>query len=130
MLLDEAGFIVLYIVNAELDTDMGNMVNITELIQAVVKIAEKYYDKKFDAEGLDYSRFITHMKFFGQRLFQNKMAEDDEDDSLRESIKNSYKNDYSCAVKIRGYIFSKYNKAVTEEEMAFLTIHLRRISKA
>lgn len=37
---------------------------------------------------------------------------------------------YNCAVKIRGYISSKYNKSVTEEEMAFLTIHLRRVSRA
>ncbi len=130
LLLDEAGFIALHIVNAELDTSMSNMVDITELIQAVVKIAEKFYDKKFDVEGLDYSRFITHMKFFGQRLFKNKMAQDDEDASLRESIKAAYGKDYSCAVKIRGYISSKYNRAVTEEEMAFLTIHLRRISRA
>lgn len=130
LLLDEAGFIALHIVNAELDTDMSNMVKITELMQAVVTIAEKYYGKTFNVEGLDYSRFITHMKFFGQRLFNSKMAPDDDDDSLRESIKTSYKKDYNCAVKIRGYISSKYNKSVTEEEMAFLTIHLRRISKA
>ncbi|MCD8091223.1 MAG: PRD domain-containing protein, partial [Clostridiales bacterium] len=130
LLLDEAGFIALHIVNAELDTSMSNMVDITELMQAVVKIAEKFYDKKFDVEGLDYSRFITHMKFFGQRLFKNKMAPDDEDSDLRESIKAAYGRDYSCAVKIRGYISSKYNKSITEEEMAFLTIHLRRISKA
>ena len=125
---DEAGFIALHIVNAELDTDMSNMVNITEMIQAVTEIVKKYYGIELDTESLDYSRFITHMKFFGQRIFMNKMAVDD-DMTFNRMIRERYSEDYNCAVKIRGYISRKYNKIISEEEMIFLTVHLRRISK-
>lgn len=125
---DEAGFIALHIVNAELNMDMGNMVNITEMIQAVTDIVRNYYGIEPDRESLDYSRFITHMKFFGQRVFQNKLAADD-DMTFNRMIRERYREDYNCAVKIRGYISAKYNKIISEEEMIFLTVHLRRISR-
>lgn len=125
---DEAGFIALHIVNAELDTDMNNMVDITEMIQAVIEIVRKYYNIELNTETLDYSRFITHMKFFGQRLFKNQIATDD-DITLHNMIRERYRKDYDCAVKIRGYISAKYNKIISEEEMIFITVHLRRISK-
>ncbi len=125
---DEAGFIALHIVNAALDTNINDIVSITEMIQSIVAIVKKYYNMEFDTETLDYSRFIVHMKFFGQRLFKNKIAADD-DTTLQNMIKERYSHDYECAVKIRGYISTKYNKRISEEEMMFLTVHLRRISK-
>jgi len=125
---DEAGFIALHIVNAALDTSMNDMVYITEMIQAVTEIVKKYYNIELDTNTLNYSRFITHMKFFGQRVFKNKLVVDD-DTTLQNMIKQRYRFDYNCAIKIRGYILAKYNKKISEEEMMFLTVHLRRISK-
>jgi len=125
---DEAGFIALHIVNASLDTSMNDMVYITEMIQAVTEIVKKYYNIELNTNSLNYSRFITHMKFFGQRVFKNKLVVDD-DTTLQNMIKERYRFDYNCAVKIRGYILARYNKKISEEEMMFLTVHLRRISK-
>lgn len=123
---DEAGFIALHIVNAELDTNMGNMVRITELLAGVVRIVNEYYGKKLDEDSLNYSRFVTHLKFFGQRLFSNKVTED-EDKEFQELVRNRYQADYRCAEQIRTFIKEEYKKDVPEEEMMFLTIHLRRI---
>lgn len=124
---DEAGFIALHIVNAELDMDMGNMFNITKLIQGVLQITEIYYNIKLDEDSLDYERFVTHLKFFGQRLFENKVIKDD-DITFQKMIKKRYNNDYQCAVKIREYIEVTYGRRITEEEMIFLTVHLRRVT--
>ncbi len=118
----------MHIVNAALETNINDVVYITEMIQSVVEIVKKYYNMEFNTETLDYNRFIIHMKFFGQRLFKNKIAPDD-DTMLQNMIKERYSYDYECAVKIRGYISAKYNKKISEEEMMFLTVHLRRISK-
>ncbi|MDF2542372.1 MAG: transcription antiterminator LicT [Herbinix sp.] len=63
---DEAGFIALHIVNAQLDTDMSEMMKITTLIQDVLEITREYYKIKFDEDSLHYARFITHLKYFGQ----------------------------------------------------------------
>lgn len=123
---DEAGFIALHVVNAELDTNMGNMVKITELIQMIMELIRDYYDKDIDEDSFDYKRFVTHLKFFGQRLFTNKVAEEN-DEEFRHLVKDRYPVDYQCAEKIGKLVLEKYNKKVTEEELMFLTIHLRRL---
>ena len=125
--IDEAGFIALHIVNAQLDTDMNSMVNITELLQKILEIVTAYYEVEFDEDSIYYSRFITHLKFFGQRLFLNKETTSD-DRVFQEMIKKQYPKDYECAKLIREHIKKTYQKEVTEEEMVFLTVHLKRIS--
>lgn len=124
---DEAGFIALHIVNAELDTNMSSMVQITELIQKVLEIVKNYYHMEFDEDSLHYSRFVTHLKFFGQRLFKNKETKG-EDRAFQEMIMKQYLHDYQCAELIREYVEKTYKKRITEEEMMFLTVHLRRVS--
>lgn len=125
---NEAGFIALHIVNAELETDMNNMFDITEMIQSVTEIVKKHYNIEPDIYSMNYTRFITHMKFFGQRLFKNQLMEDD-DPVFQEIIRTRYKDDYNCAVKLQSFISAKYNKKINEEELTLITIHLRRISK-
>lgn len=125
--VDEAGFIALHIVNAELDMDMSSMLQITEMIHNIVEIAKNYYDMEFDENSLNYERFATHLKFFGQRLLRNKITVDD-DITFQKIVKDRYKKDYECAIMIRDYIRNNFGKSITGEEMTFLTIHLRRIS--
>lgn len=125
--IDEAGFIALHIVNAELDTKMSDMMHITELIHRVLDIIKSYYDIEFDEDSLNYDRLVTHLKFFGQRLFNNNMARN-EDAVFHEMVKVQYPKDYKCANLIRQYIEETYHKEIGEEEMVFLTVHMRRIA--
>lgn len=124
---DEAGFIALHIVNAELDTNISDMMNITALITDILELTRNYYKIDFDEDSLHFERFITHLKYFGQRLFQNKTVKDD-DFQLQKMIKISYSKDYQCAEIINSYIKEKFNRELTGEEMMFLTIHLKRIT--
>ena len=43
------------------------MARIVDRIESIVK---DYYHTEFDDESLDYYRFITHLKFFAQRLLR------------------------------------------------------------
>lgn len=124
---DEAGFIALHIVNAELDTNMSSMIKITTFMQEVIDIVKNYYNRTLNEDSLDFGRFITHLKYFSQRLFSNKSTEDT-DCQLQRMIRENYSKDYGCAEKIKEYIKEKYNLNLTGEEMMFLTIHLKRIS--
>ena len=73
---DEAGFIALHIVNAELDTNMSGMIKITTFMQEVIDIVKNYYNIVLNEDSLDFGRFITHLKYFSQRLFSNKSTKD------------------------------------------------------
>lgn len=123
---DEAGFIALHIVNAELETNMSDMYQITGLIRDVFEIIRVNYGKTFDPDSLDYERFVTHLKYFSQRLFNNSAVKTD-DVVLQEMIRSRYTQDYNCALKIKSFIQAKYKKCISEEEVVFLTIHLHRL---
>ncbi|BBF43205.1 beta-glucoside bgl operon antiterminator, BglG family [Lachnospiraceae bacterium KM106-2] len=123
---DEAGFIALHIVNAQLETDMGSMIGITELIQAILEIIEGYYEVKLDKSTFHFERFVTHLKYFAQKVF-SPVEDEDDDSELLEIVKKRYKNDFKCAEQIKQYVEEKYKKSVSDEELIFLTIHLRKL---
>ena len=128
---DEAAFIALHIVNAELNTNMTEMYDITRLIEDVTKLVEYYSGRSFDRESLDFSRFIVHLRYFAQRLFQGKMLEDDEGEHdllFRQLIMRNCREHYKCAQCIEQYVRTTWQKELSGEELTYLTIHLKRIN--
>ena len=128
---DEAAFIALHIVNAELNTKMSEMYDITNLIEGALSVVEYFYQRQFDRESLDFSRFVVHLRYFAQRLFQGNMMEDDQgehDVMFRQLIMKNCKEHYRCAQCIADYIKNTYQKNLSDEELTYLTIHLKRIN--
>ncbi|MFB9759209.1 PRD domain-containing protein [Ectobacillus funiculus] len=123
---DEAGFIAMHIVNAELNEEMPNIVNITKVMQDILNIVKYHFKIQFDEESLNYYRFVTHLKFFAQRLF-GKTYMEDQDDFLFEAVKNKHKEAFECTQKINEYIKKQHAYELTNEEMLYLTIHIERV---
>ena len=124
---DEAGFIALHIVNAEIDGKMSDMVRITELIRRITATVQEYYGVSLDEQSLDYGRFITHLKFLGQRITQNKYSRE-EDAEFQGMIVRRFRHDYQCAEHIRDDLQQAFGIHLPPEEMTFLTIHLHRLA--
>lgn len=63
---DEAGFIALHLVGAELGTHEDSMPisTITDLIHEIESIVRMHYMTTIDPESEAYRRFMTHLKFF------------------------------------------------------------------
>ena len=126
---DEAAFIALHIVNAELNEDIGNIMAMTEIVQEILKIVKYHFLIEFEEESLNYYRFITHLKFFAQRLVNKEFYEDDRQDDLFQIVKTRYTDSYDCALKIKEFINKKYRYIITQDEMMYLTIHIERVVK-
>ncbi|WP_078410017.1 BglG family transcription antiterminator LicT [Priestia abyssalis] len=124
---DEAGFIAMHIVNAELNEEMPNIVNITKVMQDILNIVKYHFKIAFDEESLNYYRFVTHLKFFAQRLLSETYMEN-KDDFLFEAVKNKHPEAYECTRKISDYINKQYNHELTDEEKLYLTIHIERVT--
>ena len=128
---DEAAFLALHIVNAELNTNMSEMYDITKLIEGTISVVEYFYKKEFDRESLDFNRFVVHLRYFAQRLFQGKTMEDaqgERDEVFRQLIMKNCKEHYKCAQCVADYIKNTYQKNLSDEELTYLTIHLKRIN--
>lgn len=124
---DEAASIALHIVNAEYNTNMNDALKITTLISDIVKIINDFYGIKLDEESLHYSRLITHLKFLSQRLFLNETIKDT-DDILVDMITSRYEKEFECSLRIKEYIEEKYEHEVSREELAYLAVHIKRVS--
>ncbi|MDA9472429.1 BglG family transcription antiterminator LicT [Enterococcus sp. 5H] len=126
---DEAGFIALHIVNAELDLSQVSQVSeMTKVIQKIINIIKYHYKTDLDEYSLNYERFITHLKFFVQRLFSGIELDKDKDEGFLFMLKEKYQEEYLCALKIREYIGKEFGRELKEDEMIYLTIHIRRIT--
>lgn len=92
---DEAGFIALHIVNAELDLSQVNQVSeMMKIIQTIVNIVKYHYKTDLDEYTLHYERFITHLKFFVQRLFSGVELDKDKDEGFLFMLKDKYQAEY------------------------------------
>lgn len=123
---DEAGYIAYHIVNAELNNDMINIANITEVMQQVLSVIKYHFKVEFNEESSTYYRFITHLKFFAQRVFSNAVYEE-EDTELFFILKEKYHESYECVLKIKELIEHEYNYDLSLEEQLYLMIHIERI---
>ncbi len=126
---DEAGFIALHIVNAELDMSKVSQVSeMTQIIQNILNIIKYHYKTDLDEYSLNYERFVTHLKFFVHRLYSGVELEENKDAGFLFMLKERYKEEYLCALKIRDYIIKEFGRDLKEDEMIYLTIHIRRIT--
>jgi beta-glucoside operon transcriptional antiterminator len=123
---DEAGFIAMHIVNAELNEEMPNIVNITKTMQDILKIVKYHFGIDFDEESLNFFRFVTHLKFFAQRLYSKTYMQSD-DDFLFEAVKNKHKDAFACTEKINDYVKRKFDYELTNDEKLYLTVHIERV---
>lgn len=127
---DEAGFIALHIVNAEMDgneKEVKRVYKITKIMQEILNIVRYNFKISFDEDSVYYYRFISHLKFFADRVFSERTYKDENNDDLFGIIQNKYKNSFQCVEKIAKFIEDKYQYIISDEEKLYLTIHIERI---
>ncbi|UQY43076.1 BglG family transcription antiterminator LicT [Mixta hanseatica] len=125
---DEAGFIALHLVNAQLNGEMPEVMHITRVMQEILHIVKYQLRLEYDRQSLSYQRFTTHLKFFAQRMLGRCAVADDEE-KLYLSIKDNYPQAWRCAEKIEQHLARQYLSALTNEEKMFLAIHIERVRK-
>lgn len=125
---DEAGFIALHIVSAEVSSNIQDIYDITGFIQNILNIVRYYFNYEFNPNSLDYYRFITHLKFFGHRVFSPKENKENIlKNNLLDIIKEKYVEPYLCSLKIKKFIEEKYYYYLDDDEILYLTIHITKL---
>lgn len=124
---DEAGYIAQHIVNAQLDDDMSDIVNVTRIMQDILNIIKYSYKIDFNEESVYYYRFVTHLKFFAQRILNRSTYEDDNVE-IFEVFKDKYTESYKCVLKIKEQIKQIYDYELSKDEQLYLMIHIEKIT--
>lgn len=126
--VDEAASIALHIVNAEYNTKMRDTIDITRIIQDVLDLVREYFQMELDETSLSYERLITHLRFLAQRIYTSETIDDDTGVSeFPGMIEQIYPEEYQCSRTVKEYIEKTYGHQVSEEEVAYLAVHLKRV---
>ena len=124
---DEAAYIAQHVINAQLDDDMNNIGSIVKIMQEILNIIKYTYKVDFNEESIFYYRFVTHLKFFAQRIFNKSLYEDDNEE-IFEVFKSKYNRSYECVLRIKEFIESKYDYVLNIDEQLYLMIHIEKIT--
>ena len=125
---DEAGFIALHLVTAQLNSEMPEVMHVTRVMQEILQLVKYQLRLEYDEESLSYQRFVTHLKFFAQRMLTRTVVPDD-DAGLHSAVRDNYGKAWLCAEKIARHLHKSYQRDLTTEEIMFLAIHIERVRK-
>ncbi|MEQ6278476.1 transcriptional antiterminator BglG [Kluyvera cryocrescens] len=125
---DEAGFIALHLVTGQLNSEMPEVMHVTRVMQEILQLVKYQLRLEYNEESLSYQRFVTHLKFFAQRMLTRTVVEDD-DASLHSAVKDNYAKAWKCAETVALHLQNSYQRSLTTEEIMFLAIHIERVRK-
>ena len=131
---DEAGNVALHLINSQANGSFNKVEDVahqTEKIQDILNLVKYTYNITLDEDSINYERFVTHLRFFFQRINKKKeideieKTEKVEDDFLFAQIKKKYKRAYECMRKVAKYL----EEELSDDEQLYLTIHIQRVTQ-
>lgn len=126
--IEEAANIAFHLINAQGEKkESKDGMRYAKMIGSIVNLIRYTFNIDMDTENIHYTRFITHVKFFVERFYSDKML-DDKNNELFEQIANLYPQAMSGAFKIKEYIEQVNGKTIPNEELAYLAVHIHRLS--
>ena len=124
---EEAGNIAFHLVNAQTENpDMERTMLAVRMLKDISNIVRFTFPEKIKTDSIHYSRFVTHIQFFLQRVLEHKMLSGN-DLAIFEQIIVQSPESYSCASRIGNYIKGSLKVDISREELLYLTIHISRI---
>lgn len=126
---DEIRFIAMHIVNASLDENIANIYEITKITKSIVDIVRYHFNLSINEDELNYSRFMTHLKFFSQRLINQQSLSEVTDENLLDVLRQKYAKSDACVDKIADFLFKHYNHKISNDERVYLILHIARLLK-
>lgn len=124
---EEAANIAFHLVNAQQTKDnLNQIVMMTNMVKDILNIIKMHYKIDIPTDTINYSRFLTHLQFFVQRLLENKMLETDDHD-LIDQIMRKYPEEVKCVEKIEKYIKTNVDYTISNDEKMYLIIHVNRV---
>lgn len=122
---DEAGFICLHIRAALTQKDVSESLAYTKKLGQVLDLIEKLTGRKLEKNSLGYVRTVTHINFMIERAEKNRPIKND----LLDIIKREMYREYSVAVKVALKIEDLFSVKITEDEIGYIALHLKRLSE-
>lgn len=121
---DEIGFICLHIKAAIEESGIGIQLEYTKNIKEIMELISQLIRRPLDKDSLEYARTLTHINFMLERVLQGKTI----NNLLLDTIKDKFSKEYNIAIKLALKIEALFSVKVSEDEIGYLAVHLKRLS--
>lgn len=99
----------------------------SRLIGQVMELLEKTYGEAFDPDSVNAARFAVHLRYFLVRARTAAQIEDGTASLVAQALRSSAPDSYRVALRIRDLMEIRLGVAVTEDETAYLALHIARL---
>ena len=102
----------------------------SRLIGQVMGLLEKSFGDAFDADSVNAARFAVHLRYFLVRARTAVQIEDGTSSLVADALRVSDPDAYRVARRIRDLLEIRLNTAVTDDETAYLALHVARLTSS
>ena len=121
---NEASFLAFHYINAMSSINESDNRKTAQILQYCVEIIDSDFDINLDEESYYFYRFVSHVKYLIRKILKGEKGKTEEV-VLSDFIKNQYTEEWACAMKIGDHIKEVFgNKNITDDETAYLTLHI------
>lgn len=125
---DEAGNIAFHFINAQVDHPYNDKNRkISQLTEDVLNIVKYYYRIVYDEESVTYSRYVTHVRLFAQRLVSGQQLPEDSSRLLYDQVAQVCTSEFSCVEKVAVFVKERFGVGLTNQETMYLALHIHRV---
>jgi len=124
----EAVGLALHLVNAGFASgDLSYTYKMTGLIQQMVEVIIGTFGMDATPDSVSMGRFITHLRYLFVRIQQHQQLAG-EAGAIAVAIRAAYPDAAACAARLAGLLELRLGASLTDDEVAYLTLHVARVS--
>lgn len=120
---DETGFLTVHIQSAVAHVPVGNFVQYNHLLKDLVTLIERERGITIPKDSKDYLRLITHLRFAIERVRLGGSTKT----PFQDNLKSKAPSEFIIAKKCANLMSRKMGGKVSEDEIAYIAMHLCRL---
>ena len=127
---EEAGNIAFHFINAQVNYPFNETNRqIRQLTDSILSLVRHYFHISYDEESVTYSRYVTHVRLFAQRLIAGQQLPEDESRLLFDQVAEVCRDEFECVKHIDLFVQERYGVSLTNQETLYLAVHIYRVVK-
>lgn len=118
----------LHLVNAGFASgDLSQTYRMTGVIQQMLDVIATTYDIDLDQSSANVGRFITHLRYLFVRIHEHAQLAKDHA-AINLAIRQAHPVALQCAERLAHIMELRLGSGLTEDELAYLTLHVARVA--
>ncbi|WP_440711109.1 PRD domain-containing protein [Herbiconiux sp. YIM B11900] len=120
---EEAISIALHVINAQVGGAADSAARLMELTHAILEIVRLHYGLDYEEDSPAYLRFVTHLRFFAQRVLLGETVQRDDAELLR-ILREQKPEAFASVDKVDAFVMRSHGHAMSASEKVYIGLHI------